>query len=191
MKNITFLIITFLTINNCFSQDIITKKSGDDIKAKILEVGISEIKYKNFDNQDGPTYSLLKQDILIIRYQNGTKDIFNQETFASNSLSNNELYLQGEKDANKYYKGYKSAQTSTLITGIVLSPLIGLVPAIATSSTDPLDSNLNYPNAELMKKTDYYSGYTNNAKKIKTRKVWTSWLVALGIDIVALIALSH
>ena len=99
--------------------------------------------------------------------------------------------MQGEKDAKKYYKGYKTAQTGTLIVGIVLSPLIGLVPAIATSSADPKDSNLNYPNAELMNKVDYNNGYTNNAKKIKKRKVWTSWLVALGVDLIALIAFTQ
>jgi hypothetical protein len=195
-----FLFITFFITNLSFSQDIITKRTGEDIKAKIIEVGISEIKYKKFDFQDSPIYSLSKQEVLIIRYQNGSKDIFNQETFTANSSSinssstnnsSNDLYLQGEKDANKYYKGYKSAQTGTLITGVVLSPLLGLVPAIATSNTDPLDSNLNYPNSELMKKTDYYNGYINNAKKIKTRKVWTSWFVALGIDVIALIAISQ
>jgi hypothetical protein len=191
MKFVKLFIITTLFINffNCFSQDIITKKSGEDIKAKILEVGISEIKYRNFDNQEGPIYSLLIQDILIVRYQNGTKDIFNNnitsESSLINSNDNSSLFFQGEKDAKKYYKGYKGSGTATLVTSIVLSSFIGLVPAITTSTTDPIDSNLNYPNSDLMKKPEYYNGYVSQAKKIKQKKVWSSWLVGLGVNILA------
>ena len=42
-----------------------------------MEVTTSEIKYKKFDNLDGPTFSILKSEVLIIRYKNGTKDVFN------------------------------------------------------------------------------------------------------------------
>ncbi len=82
------LLLTIISMNLLQAQDIITKRTGEDIKAKILEVGINEIKYKNFDNQNGPTYSLLKNDILIIRYENGTKDLFNQNNTKNNVLIN-------------------------------------------------------------------------------------------------------
>ena len=194
MKSILSSITVFvllITSNCCVSQDIITKKTGEDIKSKILEVGISEIKFKNFDNQDGPTYSLLKQDILIIRYQNGSKDIFNQDTSVSQfSTSSTDLFLQGQKDAKKYYMGYQAAGTTTLITSIIFSPLVGLIPAISSSSTEPAESTLSYPNADLMKKADYYNGYTQKAKKIKQGKVWTNWGVGLCISIFAIIVVS-
>ncbi len=194
MKYIKLLIVFFLPMNICFSQDLITKRTGEDIKAKILEVGINEIKYKNFDNQNGPTYSLLKNDILIIRYENGTKDLFDISVSNQVSLSpnnSNSFFIQGEKDAMKYYKSYKSAQTGTMLTGIILTPIAGLVPAIATSTTDPEYSNLNFPSSELMNNTDYYNGYTTKAKKIKQNKVWTSWLIALGVDFLAYLAISR
>ena len=183
--------ILFLTSTVCFSQDIITKKSGEDIKAKILEVGITEIKFKNFDNQDGPTYSLLKQDILIIRYQNGTKDIFTQEISVAPFSTTNNLFLQGEKDAKKYYKGHLSAGTTTLMTSLIFSSVVGLIPAISCSSTAPAESSLGYPDADLMKNIDYYNGYTTKAKKIKKSKVWTNWSVALGVNILAVFVLSQ
>lgn len=44
----------FFAMSYCFSQDILTKKSGEDIYAKILEINQTEIKYKKFDNQNGP-----------------------------------------------------------------------------------------------------------------------------------------
>lgn len=59
------------------SYDIITTKDGKDIQAKILEVTTSEIKYKKYNNQDGPTFTLNKSQVLIVRYQNGENEVFN------------------------------------------------------------------------------------------------------------------
>lgn len=80
MKKLVFSVLTSIfTISICFSQDIMTKKSGEDIQANVLEVTTTEIKYKKFESQNGPTYSILKSDVLMIRYKDGTKDIFAQE----------------------------------------------------------------------------------------------------------------
>jgi len=77
MKKIILITLTLVfTLDICFSQDTITKKSGVVIQAKVIEVGQTEIKYKKFDYQNGPTYVILKSDVLMIRYENGTKDIF-------------------------------------------------------------------------------------------------------------------
>ncbi|MBP6304040.1 MAG: hypothetical protein KBB37_12830 [Bacteroidia bacterium] len=192
MKKIIFTaLVSIFTITIAFSQDIITKKSGEDIQAKVLEVTTTEIKYKKFDNQNGPTFIILKSDVLMIRYENGTKDIFNEDKkneSVSSTQSSGDLFIQGQKDALRFYKGYKGAGTGTLIAGLV-SPLVGLIPAIACSSTEPKEINLNYPNADLMKKSDYYNGYTQKAKKIKQGKVWTNWGIAFGVNLVAVLVL--
>jgi len=49
------------------AQDIITKTNGDEIKAKVTEVDINEVKYKKFENVSGPTYSIAKSDIFMIK----------------------------------------------------------------------------------------------------------------------------
>lgn len=67
------------------AQDIITTKDGKDIQAKILEITTSEIKYKKFNNQDGPTFTLEKSEVLIVRYQNGENEIFNTPRTAGTS----------------------------------------------------------------------------------------------------------
>lgn len=194
MKEIILTVLTSIfTLTSCFSQDIITKKSGEDIQAKILEVTTSEIKYKKFDNLDGPIFSILIPEVLLVRYENGTKDMFTEEKkheiISTTSYSNEDLFTQGRLDASKYYNRYKGAGTGTLVTSLI-SPLVGLIPAIACSSTQPKDINLNYPDAELMKKTDYYNGYTQKSKKIKQGKVWKNWGIAFGANIVAVILLS-
>ncbi|PJA07180.1 MAG: hypothetical protein COX70_08015, partial [Flavobacteriales bacterium CG_4_10_14_0_2_um_filter_32_8] len=107
---------------------------------------------------------------------------------SANSL-NEDLFVKGQRDASIYYKGYKGARTGTLITSLV-SPLIGLIPAIACSSTQPAEKNLNYPNSSLMKKTDYYNGYTQKSKKIKQGKIWKNWGIAFGVNLAVAILLA-
>ena len=79
MKNLLFIFIVLLGFTS-YAQDIITTKKGEDIKAKVLEITIHEVKYKKVENPDSPIYTLLKSDILMIRYENGSKDIFNEES---------------------------------------------------------------------------------------------------------------
>jgi hypothetical protein len=43
-------------------------------------VGTAEVKYKKLDNLNGPVFSMLKSDLLMIKYQNGTSDDFSKET---------------------------------------------------------------------------------------------------------------
>ncbi|MFT5566930.1 MAG: hypothetical protein ACI81Y_001878, partial [Glaciecola sp.] len=99
MKKIILTLLTLIfAITFCFSQDMITKKSGEDIEAKILEVTTTEIKFKKSDNINGPIFTILKSDVLIVRYENGTKDIFNEEkmtkTVSPTNSSNGELKNQ-------------------------------------------------------------------------------------------------
>lgn len=56
------------------AQDIIVKNDKTELKAKILEITDAAIKYKKFEMQDGPIYSILKTDVFMIIYQNGTKE---------------------------------------------------------------------------------------------------------------------
>jgi hypothetical protein len=192
-KIILTTLTTILTLTLCFSQDVITNKSGEDIQAKILEVGQTEIKYKKFDYQNGPIFSIAKSEVLMIRYENGSKDIFNEEkkteNISSSSSSSGDLFIKGQADALRYYNGYRGAATGTLITSL-LSPLVGLIPAIACSSTQPKEINLNYPNSELMKKFDYNNGYSQRSRKIKQGKVWTNWGIAFGVNIIAVLILT-
>ena len=78
LKNLLALAICLSAVS-VNAQDIITKKNGDEIQAKITEVGQNEIKYKRFDNLDGPVYTIGKGDVFMVKYENGTKDVFKEE----------------------------------------------------------------------------------------------------------------
>ncbi|MCL2041754.1 MAG: hypothetical protein FWG84_06925 [Bacteroidales bacterium] len=80
-KNLFFAALAFICCSNALqAQDIITLKDGYEIQAKVLEIEDQIIKYKEFDNQEGPTYDIQKSDVFSIKYENGTKDIITGNT---------------------------------------------------------------------------------------------------------------
>jgi len=182
--------VCLLAITNCLSQDIITKKTGEDIQAKVIEITSSDIKYKRSDNPEGPLFTITKADVLMIRYANGSKDIFNEtQSEAKANPPSADLSMQGRQDARSYYKGKNSGAGWTAATSILLSPVFGLIPAISCSSTQPSDENLNYRDPELMKDRTYYPAYVEQAHKIKKRKVWANYGIGSGVWLLLILLL--
>lgn len=73
IKSMIIMVVILLGITfNVVAQDVISFNDGTLEKAKVLEIGENEIKYKKWDNQEGPTYSVSKSKIMSILYQNGT-----------------------------------------------------------------------------------------------------------------------
>lgn len=60
------------------AQDLIICRNGDEITSKILKISKTEVEYKKWSNIEGPTYTLDKADIFMIKYQNGEKDVFKE-----------------------------------------------------------------------------------------------------------------
>lgn len=87
MKKILFFILLICSAN-VSAQDVIVKKDGSTIISKVLEVNIADIKYKKFSNQNGPTYTIRKSDVMAINYENGEKDDF--RTLDSKDVKNEE-----------------------------------------------------------------------------------------------------
>lgn len=88
MKKIVLAMTLMMFCITVTAQDIITTKDGDDILAKILEVTTTELKYKKYSNPDGPTFTISKSDVLIVRYENGEKEVF-KDTPKNNSYKQN------------------------------------------------------------------------------------------------------
>ncbi len=117
----------------------------------------------------------------MIRYENGSKDIFTDSPNTSvANTSSIDMSIKGKQDANINYKGKKSGAGWTAATTIVLSPLFGFIPAVACASAEPSDENLKYKDAELMKNNTSNQAYTEQAHKIKKRKVWTNYGIGSG-----------
>ena len=182
----TLLFILFICSSNIIkAQDTLYMRTSESILVKVIEVGTTEVKYKKLDNLNGPIFSILKSDLLIIKYENGIKDNFS-------SIKKNEekvvgfenLFIQGQNDAIIHYDGYKTAGTAVLLStaypfyGIFL----GIAPALLSSNSDPKDENLGYPNLDLMKNEQYAKGYKQKAKQIKRKKVITNYVSGLAIQ---------
>ena len=71
MKRTLILSFAVLTTILSFAQDIIVTTDAKKIEAKILEVSKTEIKYKELDNLNGPTFVLGTDEISSIIYSNG------------------------------------------------------------------------------------------------------------------------
>jgi hypothetical protein len=76
MKKLIILLFTLSGFLSAFSQDEITLRNGETIKAKVLEVGVEDISYKKSENPAGPSYTVKKDKVFMIKYENGTKDVF-------------------------------------------------------------------------------------------------------------------
>ncbi len=184
--------------NQNFAQDILSLKKGGVLKTKVVEIDKEFIKYKRFDNLSGPTIWISKVDVNLITYENGTKEVIENSENPDQSttippvvgINSGNLYIDGQTDATYSYTGKKSGATGTLIVSL-LSPIVGLIPAIATSASTPLVENLNAPKPELLRDQNYLKGYNYKAKRIKQGKVWTNWGVAFGLNLLAVLVLSN
>lgn len=79
MKTCIYLSLLLFMSAAARSQDIIILKSGEEITSRVEEVLADAIKYRKFDNLTGPVYSIEKTKVFMIRYENGSKDVFTEE----------------------------------------------------------------------------------------------------------------
>ena len=183
MKYILLFILFICSSNIIKAQDTLSMRSGENILVKVIEVGTTEVKYKKLDNLSGPIFSILKSDLLIVKYENGIKEDFSSiKKIEENNFSALDPSSLGKLDAQRFYTGYKTAATIALISNFAYIPIIpSLVFSIAATSKIPKDENLNYPSISLMQNEQYVNSYRQEAKKIKNRKIWRSFAAGSGI----------
>ena len=88
-KIVAILFFTLCLSNFAKSQDLIYKKNKEVLVVKIIEVGIDEIKYKDFSKQDGMTLVIAKAEVYKVKYENGKEQIFLDEMENPNNYANN------------------------------------------------------------------------------------------------------
>ena len=86
----SLILVAFIFTNSkLIAQDKITLLNGTEIISKLNEISDTEIKYKLFDNQNGPDRVLLKKDIFSIKYENGKIEVFNSGNLNSENPNAN------------------------------------------------------------------------------------------------------
>ncbi len=76
MKNLILFLISICSLINLNAQDVLYLKSGFEVQVKVYEIGKKEIKYKKYNNLDGPVYTADIKNIKSIKYQNGEEETF-------------------------------------------------------------------------------------------------------------------
>ncbi len=155
---------------SAFAQDLIITTSEKSIKAKILEVSKSEVKYKETTNLDGPTFVLGADEIVTIIYKNGTVQNFSQPKASNNAApvraasatSSTSPVVKGQI----YQRGYEYFINDTKIAG----------------SYYELDSWLSKNEPDIYK--DYENCY-NNAKALYDWGDGLFWSGILGYCIMS------
>ncbi|MDH5368166.1 MAG: hypothetical protein OEW67_14360 [Cyclobacteriaceae bacterium] len=88
-KKIITPLLALLITAFCYGQDSLVYKNGDEVKVKVIEITSLEVKFKRYDNIDGPLYTISKSELFMIKYENGIKDLFSEQIETKKPPSNN------------------------------------------------------------------------------------------------------
>ena len=76
MKTLFASALAMMISFGAFSQDTLVTRNGQVILGKVYEINQTDIKYRKPSNPDGPLYTISKEDVAMIEYKNGSKDVF-------------------------------------------------------------------------------------------------------------------
>lgn len=190
--------LLFILIISCFStgilsaQDIVVTTKQDTLYGKVklyADTGVALFSGAK-DSIYIEAFEIEKielkgnQTILYDNYSFGFLDNY----YKTSNLSGDSLYMLGVADAFKYYKGYKLGSSINFIAGMLIYPAIPVV--LGTSLTKPNYSNLNIPKEKENLPSQYYRGYSDQAYKIKKRKMISNSALGIGTSLVASLTIS-
>jgi hypothetical protein len=94
-----------------------------------------------------------------------------------------EIYVRGKYGAQKHYKMYTPPAVTTLVLSAIpfAGPVFGASFAIPAARTPVRIENLGHPSYSLVDHRVYYQGYAEEARRIKSRRVWLNFGVGFAI----------
>jgi len=72
------LVVLMCIATISYGQDTLLDMKANENLVKVLEILPTEIKYKKWDNMDGPIYSINRNEVFRIKYKNGTSEVINK-----------------------------------------------------------------------------------------------------------------
>ena len=173
------------------AQDTIITIDGEEISATIVEVRLNEIAYKKENNPTGPLYIIPHQQVYMVQYANGTKEIFSYEmsspsrsvdhTTSTPSMTSENLYLRGKGDANLYYNK-QGSMWGTFGATIIFAP-VGLATGIILGVVPPKIED-TVPQYDLLQHPEYKSGYVKKARGKKWGRVALGFGLGIATNII-------
>ena len=165
------------------AQDVIVKINGDEIKVNVQEITITDIFYLSADTTDTLNHKLAKSEVFMIRFANGTKEIFTanlaSETAERTTIVDPAMmYQKGRQDARLHYNG-NGAMLGSAATVLLAGPVgpirIGAVRPGARYNKALPAASLQDPNN--------VKGYEKQAHNRKTGKAALGFGIGSGIGV--------
>ncbi|MBY0427233.1 MAG: hypothetical protein K2Q22_16480, partial [Cytophagales bacterium] len=72
---IAFILALFLEFNGLYAQDILVQKNGKEAAVKIIEINSQEVIYKYHNYLEGPVLIIPLDQVFLIVYENGKKEM--------------------------------------------------------------------------------------------------------------------
>jgi hypothetical protein len=168
-------------------QDTVIMKNGDELIGKITEVNPTYIVFQFADTATMPNRIIPKETIFILKYANGTRDVFSLEAPVVSNENADVMFNKGQSDAKKYFR------TSGVFWGsfgsTLINPTIGIPTTAILAAVKPNSENFKTPYPALLKNENYFKGYEKGAKKKKFAKSLTGFGTAVGIYVGLIIIL--
>jgi hypothetical protein len=133
-----------------FAQDVITLKNGQEIQALVQKISEVDVEYKKFENPNGPNYLLRKSEIFMIKYANGSRDVFTvfkadanrQNNFLSMSDEQKALFLRDNHPElyQRFLEGLLRSKRGKNCIGVgsvfSIAGAIGMIKGVRDNNTD-------------------------------------------------------
>jgi hypothetical protein len=124
---VTFLPLESIKLNNNqinsnvqdVKCDTIYLRSGVKLIGKVEEIGITEIKYRHFNNLTGPLIAVLKSDVSKIHYPNGAIELFAPKE----TIVQNQIYSSAENSAPPRTEGLGLAGFISSLAGLFIASI--------------------------------------------------------------------
>lgn len=140
------------------AQDIIILKNGNEIQAKVLEISSTEIKYKRFDNLDGPMLILSAVSVSAIKYENGAWEDINAATKEAEAANKEAAKQSYPMNPDKFIFGIYANPIGFLILG----PMAGFE---FTKGRFNAEVNFRFPSLGLLMPVFEDTEYENKITK--------------------------
>ncbi|WP_210464583.1 hypothetical protein [Rufibacter roseolus] len=185
MKAFTYLFLLFFlgALNQTLAQDIIFKTSGEEIKAKVLEITPDKVQYTQPAKFADSLFTLARKEVFMVKYANGKNELMHppvEEKGTTPVLSSQDMYRQGQMDARQYYRG-----TNAVLGSIGATLLLGIPGTVLIAAIPPKVNPKEVPNPALLSDQYYYNGYRHQAHKRKVGKA----AIGGGIALAAFVAI--
>ena len=104
-----------------FSQDVLLKRSGDQLEVKITEVGEDYLKYKKKGFENGPDFKIGTSDVFMVTFENGEKMMFEESKGKADNdvtmlLAGTQIALRMNETISSDKKGGRKVSTGEVIT---------------------------------------------------------------------------